>query len=219
MRNTANCLWLDNSNSRLVWNTHMQGLCVRLLLICRCLLSDQSTAAPWSPLLRQHDALPPLSSPTVAYRREQGSLLPSFPPLTPRSLWCYVGDAVQKLCDSGDGNRSWFQNHSIIMTGVSILWVTTKPPPLPHSSKRKIKAFGLFAYHLHTNPNWMFLDARRLGSLFITWDCNLFLLYVEFASDYYVPPLRPGNKRQMTWTVSVPPRNTNAVEGLIRSSY
>lgn len=70
------------------------------------------------------------------------------------------------------------------------------PPPSPlHSPKRKIKAFGLFAYHLHTNPNWLFLDARRLGSLFITWDCNLFLLYVEFASDYYVPPLRPGNKR------------------------
>lgn len=102
-----------------------------------------------------------------------------------------------KLCDSGDGNSRWFLNHNTIMTGVSILWVTPIPPhpTLQCSSKRNIKAFGLFAYHLHPKPNWLFLDARRLGSLFITWDCNLFLLFAEFASDYHVAQLRPGNKR------------------------
>lgn len=73
-------------------------------------------------------------------RVTSGTMFPSaslpFPPLSPRSLRRYEGDWVQSCATPGDGDGSWFQNHNIIMTGVSVLWVATNPPSVPTKASR-----------------------------------------------------------------------------------
>lgn len=189
-RSSANRLWLDI----LYWH----------LLVHKTLRlppPDPPLSAQWSEHCDSVGSTFETTRRAILFycRLMSGTIFPfAFLPSAHASLSVAVRRSLStKLCDSRDGNRRWFLNHNTTVTGVSVLWVTPIPrhPTLQRSSKRKIKAFGLFAYHLHTNPNWLFLDARRLGSLFITCDSNLFLLFVEFASDYYVPQFRPGNKR------------------------
>lgn len=170
-------------------------ICIHFLLIRLCLCSDQSTVIACSPLLRQHNAqfsyccLMPATmfSFSLPYQRSRLALCDGMLETKYKGvrLWGWQQEVISKPQHHND--RCVFS--------VSPPYTSPTPLSLQCSSKRNIKAFGLFAYYLHPSPNWLFLDARRLGSLFITWECNLFFLFVAFASDYYVPQLRPGNKR------------------------
>lgn len=135
---------------------------------CTRLCVDVPLSAQWS---QHHDSL--VSTFETTHRTVGCCCLVVFGTMFPSAFspYAYASLSVMacrrpstKLCHSRDtGEWSWFQNQNSVMTGVSVLWVTpiTPHPTLQRSTKRKIKAFGLFAYHLHPNPNWLFLKCQE----------------------------------------------------------